>query len=139
VGQRGSRRPDYSFETKKHPVKKRGANTKTNVVLSYGFFVLAGEVVVIFAGFTVELVELAGFMVELDAVEFDVVVLAFETCAGVVATTGVDVLTGLLVVLFDAASPQAIPKALSPRTVESTITLFILFTDSYLSQRLLIY
>jgi hypothetical protein len=37
------------------------------------------------------------------------------------------VLAGLTGVLFAGASPQAIPSAPKPRTVESKITFFILF------------
>jgi hypothetical protein len=58
--------------------------------------------------------------------------------AGVATTTGV--LAGVagrfaLLALFAGASPQAMPRALNPRTVESAITFLILFSDSYLSQR----
>jgi hypothetical protein len=43
---------------------------------------------------------------------------------------------GLLVALLAGASPQAMPRALRPNAIESTITFFILFNDSYLSQRI---
>ncbi len=54
-----------------------------------------------------------------------------ETGAGVETAT----LAGLAFTLtLVPESPQAMPSALNPRTVESTITFFILFKDSYLSQ-----
>jgi len=69
---------------------------------------------------------------------FALVVFAGEFTAGVFAgsVTGVAVLTGAGVetfaglfafALFAGASPHAIPSALNPRTVESTITFVILF------------
>lgn len=69
--------------------------------------------------------------------------LAAGVAAGVEITTGVDTgagvealaaFAGLALALLAGASPQAMPSALNPRTVESTITFFILFKDSYLSQ-----
>jgi hypothetical protein len=42
-----------------------------------------------------------------------------------------------LLVLF-ADSPQAMPRAPMPRTVESKITFFILVTNSCLSQRFML-
>lgn len=65
-------------------------------------------------------------------------VLALPLVAGVVLTgvlagvlTGAGVVAGVLFAgfvfaLFAGASPQAIPKAAKPRTVESAITFFIL-------------
>ena len=88
----------------------------------------AGDAVV-FAGFIVfaGAVELAGF-----ALLFPVLVaagVAVFTGAGVAVLAGAIVLAGLLALfaVLLAASPQAIPKALRPRTVESTITFVILF------------
>jgi hypothetical protein len=90
---------------------------------SYGFFTLA-----LFA--IVELVDiLLAFMFEVLPI---VELLVFMFDIGVVAEAGVIVLTGagvarltLTLTLVFAASPQAMPIALNPRTAESTITFFI--------------
>ncbi len=104
---------------------------------------MVGEGIGVFialAGFIFELagaiVELAGFMLE-----FIGVILLFD---GAVVLAGAIVLAGVTVLVeFDGLaftltlvpeSPQAMPRALNPRTVESTITFVILITDSYLSQ-----
>ena len=98
-------------------------------------------------GTGVFIVELVGFMFDggivLAGFIFDIFVeLAGVIGAGVetgavltgVTTVVLDTFAGLTVTLVFAESPQAIPSALNPRTVESTITFFILFKDSYLSQ-----
>jgi hypothetical protein len=60
---------------------------------------------------------------------------AIALAAFAIALAALDIaLLALAVALFEAASPQAIPKAPIARTAESTITFFILFKDSYLSQ-----
>ena len=64
-----------------------------------------------------------GFIVELPGVAM--LLGGVEIGAGVLTETGVETFAGLTVTLVLALSPQAIPKALSPRTVESTITFFI--------------
>jgi hypothetical protein len=77
------------------------------------------------AGLTVSAALLAVFAV--------FAVLAAGVAAGVAGATvaagaGVAAFAGLLAVLFaGAAPPQAMPIALRPRTVESTITFVILF------------
>jgi hypothetical protein len=89
------------------------------------------------AGFTLLLVVLAGF-----ALAFAGVALAFTAgvvagvLAGVEVLTGAGVFAGLLAFALFAASPQAIPRALNPRTVESTITFVILFKTPNLTQRI---
>jgi hypothetical protein len=79
-------------------------------------------VVVVLAGFAVLVVDV------FDVVVLDVVV--FDT-AGVEVLTGATLVVVLVFALFAltftfADSPQAIPRALRPRTVESTSTFFIL-------------
>jgi hypothetical protein len=76
----------------------------------------------------------AGLVAEFDVVEFALFVV-FEaagveagvlTGATLVVLAALALFAGLLVLaLLLAASPQAIPRALRPRTVESTITFFI--------------
>ena len=88
-------------------------------------FAFAGAIVL--AGFAFAGAALAGVATG-TVVVFVVVVLV------VVVVFVVAVLAALLALLAGAASPQAMPSALNPRTVESTITFFILFKDSYLSQ-----
>lgn len=95
--------------------------------------------------------ELAGFMFEFGAIVFDgfmfefgAIVFVFEAAGvatGAAVATGAGVAAGLFTVLLAGASPQAIPRALNPRTVESTITFVMLFSDSYLFSKmyLLIY
>lgn len=85
--------------------------------------------------------ELAGFMLEFIGVTllFDgAIVLAGVVLAGAIVLAGVTVLVefdGLAFTLtLVPESPQAMLRALNPRTVESTITFVILITDSYLSQ-----
>ncbi len=91
------------------------------------------------AGF---IVLLAGFIELLFAVElFDIELLAvIGVLIGVLIAAGV--LAGVAGLLFAgallAASPQAMPRALKPRTVESAIT-FLILSDSYLSQRFYLY
>lgn len=93
-----------------------------------GFIVeFAGAIVL--AGFIVEFagaIVLAGFIVELAGAEF--VVAAGETAATVGA--GVATITGLtafvLFALLLAVPPQAIPRALRPKTAENTNTFVIL-------------
>lgn len=90
--------------------------------------------------FELVVVVLPAALLPFDMVEFEVEVLPVFEVAGVEAgvLTGATfvVLTLVLVLLalalLLAASPQAIPRALRPRTVESTITFFI-------SKKLLIY
>jgi hypothetical protein len=99
-------------------------------LFSYGF-VAVGDAVA-FAG----LFALAALLAL--PVVLVVVVLVVLVTAGVV--TGVAVIVFVTFALFAgrlaltltlvAVSPQAMPIALNPRTVESTITFFILFTDS---------
>jgi hypothetical protein len=91
--------------------------------------------------FMVELLLVDMFVDLAGPLEFDVFVmllgmLVVATGAGVLA--GIT-LTGLLVLLalFEAASPQAIPKAPSPRTAESAIAFFICLQTPILSQRLI--
>jgi hypothetical protein len=76
--------------------------------------------------------DLAAFdEVELLVVEFDGIVFA-GVCAGVLAgIVFMLVLAGLVLALFVADSPQAIPSAPIARTAESAIAFFILFTNSY--------
>ena len=88
----------------------------------------AGVAALVFGAF-------AGGVLVFGALAFGAV--TFVAGVAVLTGAGVDVFTlfaGLLA-LFEAASPHAIPRALKPRTVESKITFFILFTNSYLSQR----
>jgi hypothetical protein len=88
---------------------------------------------VVFAGAVV----LAGLLAEFVVVEFDVVVLVVAGVLTGATLVVLALLAGLLAFeLLLAASPQAIPKALIARTVESTITFFIFITNSYLSQRI---
>jgi len=89
----------------------------------------------------------AGFIAELAAGAlaaglFAFVALAAGTLAAGVAT-GAGVLAGVAAGLFAlfagalvAASPQAMPSALNPRTVESTITFVILFKTPIYTQRI---
>jgi membrane glycosyltransferase len=73
----------------------------------------------------------------LPVLEVDIVVLVVATGAGVLAGI-VLVLAGFVVLaLFVAASPQAIPNAPNPRTAESAITFFICLQTPILSQRLI--
>jgi hypothetical protein len=66
-----------------------------------------------------------------------VVVVLVVVVLVVVVVFVVAVLAGLLAALLAGASPQAMPRALRPNAIESTITFFILFNDSYLSQRII--
>ena len=98
----------------------------------YGLFVALGEAVVLAGRFA-----LAALLVLPVAELLAVLVPALAFVAGVGDIAGVgDGLFALALALFAgrfallAASPQAMPIALKPRTVESTITFFILFTDS---------
>ena len=98
-------------------------------------------------GTGVFIVELVGFIFDGGVVLAGFIFDTFVELAGVIGAgvvTGA-VLTGamtvvlvtfagLTVTLVFEESPQAMPSALNPRTVESTITFFILFKDSYLSQ-----
>jgi hypothetical protein len=99
--------------------------------LCYGFLVAAGAgVAVLVFGALAAGAFVAGLLVALVAAG----ALAAGLAAGATVATGagVAVLAALLAfALFaGAASPQAIPRAPSPRTVESTITFFILFNNS---------
>ena len=81
---------------------------------------LAGAVLVVVELVTVVEFPLAAVLVVLVVFVVDVL-LAFD-----VAFAFAFAFAGLLAALFaGAASPQAIPRALRPRTVESTITFFI--------------
>ena len=92
-------------------------------------FAFAGAIV--FAGFA--FVALAGATVTGVAAGTVVVLVVVVLVVDVVFV--VAVLAGLaFALLAGAASPQAMPRALNPSTVESAITFFILFKDSYLSQ-----
>jgi hypothetical protein len=79
----------------------------------------------------------AGLLVLVFPTVFVGVVLVLVT-AGVVTGDAVTVLVTFallagrlaLTLTLVGVSPQAMPIALNPRTVESTITFFILFTDS---------
>jgi hypothetical protein len=97
--------------------------------------------------FALEVLPIVVLPVVLLAFMFDVLVLPIVVLpavfiagveAGVMVFAGVVVtrltLAFVLVLVF-AASPQAMPRAAKPRTVESAITFFICL-DSYLSQRL---
>jgi len=122
--------------TKKHPaIDEVLFRLSSYLQRNYGFFgaaVFAGFAASVFASFALFAGAFAaGAVVEWLAVllTFELVVLAaagVETGAGVCVLTAVLFAAGLLVALFEAASPQAMPKALRPRTVESTITFFIL-------------
>ncbi len=105
---------------------------KNSRIVKYYFLgeVFAGGAV---SAFLVASAEFAVFIDELLEAVFDgaeVIVLVLETGAGVVTDTGVDVLAGLFAgALLAGVSPHAIPKALSPRTAESTIT-FVIFLQT---------
>jgi len=80
-------------------------------------------------------------MLEFDM--FELLGLMFEFIAGDAA--GATVAAGVERFMFEfmfellallAGAPQAMPRALTPRTAESTITFFILFANSCLSQRM---
>ena len=109
----------------------------------YGFFVAAGEGDI--AGFMLLFMGLAlvaGFMVELPLLivfEGEALTAGVETGATVATGTGVAALAAgfALTFTFAPASPQAMPSALKPRTVESTITFVILFSDSYLFSKMI--
>lgn len=82
---------------------------------------------------------LAGFIAEL----FAGIMLLGVVFAGVIAGAGVltgatftAILLALLAVVLVGASPQAIPRALNPRTVENTITFVILFKTPIFTQRI---
>ena len=80
---------------------------------------LAGAVLVVVEFVTVVELPLAATLVVL-------VVFVVEVAFELAVLAAFAVLAGLLAELFaGAASPQAIPSALRPRTVESTITFFI--------------
>ncbi len=84
----------------------------------------------------------AGFMFDTGALTAGLFAFAGTLAAGVdtgATVTGAVVLAAAFAglaftLMLVPESPQAMPSALSPRTVESTITFFILFKDSYLSQ-----
>ncbi len=104
---------------------------------------MAPKGVAAFAGLIALLleVEFAGLIALLEF-EFggDIRSVLSDVGAGVAARVGVGVamLVGRLAFMFTlvAVSPQAMPRALKPRTVESTITFFILFRTPNLSQRI---
>jgi hypothetical protein len=112
---------------------------KRSNVRYYGFFVGAGEAVV-FAGFTAFVLVVAewfAFDVVLLTVVFDTIGVAVLTGAGVAVFTMAVLFAGLLTLtlVLVAASPQAMPRALMPRTAESAITFFICLQTPDLSQR----
>ena len=86
------------------------------------------------------IVELAGFMFDAGGAIAGVVVVI-----GVFAGTTVTLLAGMTTLAFagltftlvEVSPPHAMPRALYPRTVESTITFVILIKNSYLSQRII--
>ena len=127
-------------KTKKHLFRKRDAFEGKPSGIGYGFFVAAGAAFV-FAGFIVLFALVAGLAAFALAAEFvgaaEFVFTGLATGAGVAVLTGAGVFAGLFAVLFAGASPQAMPRALNPRTVESTITLVILFRTPNLSQRII--
>jgi hypothetical protein len=103
----------------------------------YGVLVALGDAEVL-AGLLAEaaLLVLPVEVVVLPTVLEVVLVVVAGVIAGVVTTRfafAFALLAGRLALL--AASPQAMPMALRPRTVESTITFFILFRLLNLSQR----
>jgi hypothetical protein len=109
-------------------------------VAARGYGVLRG--VALAFPLAVFVVGLFAFEVVFDVV-FDVVLVVFVVVAGVLTGAGVETVVLAFVlfafaleVLVFAASPQAIPSAPRPITAESTITFFMLFKDSYLSQRI---
>lgn len=93
-------------------------------MLAAGFIVLAAALVAGLAPIALALFALAAGVIAGATV---------ITGAGVEA--GVVLAAGLLAVLLAGASPHAMPSALNPRTVESTITFVILFiTPIYLKE-----
>jgi hypothetical protein len=104
-------------QTKKNTPPKRGVFLRSSET---DYFLFA---MVLLAGFIVLLVAMfEGFIFELP-----VAVFIAGLAAGATVVTGEAAgatLVGLLVVLF-AASPQAMPSAPKPRTVESKITFFM--------------
>jgi hypothetical protein len=127
---------------KKHPAVYQGALIRKVEKCCYGFLVGDGTALAGLLALLVEFVVLCEAF-EFVEVELPDVELVFVTGAGVVTVAGVETLVtlalaGLLALtLTFAESPQAMPRALTPRTAESTITFFILFEDSYLSQRII--
>lgn len=97
-----------------------GVAVAIGVFIAFAGFMFDAGVAVVLAGFTF----VAGTLVA--GVFAGAMVMVF---AGVATTTGL-----LTLALLAGVSPHAIPRALNPRTVESTITFFILIKDSYLSQ-----
>ena len=75
---------------------------------------------------------LAGFIFDIFVELAGVIGAGVETGAVLTggATVVLETFAGLTVTLVFEESPQAMPSALNPRTVESTITFFILFKDS---------
>jgi len=110
---------------------------------NYGFFVAAGAGAAVLAGFIALAAgaALAGLLAEFAGALAAGALAAgtFATGAGVVAAGVLTVTAFALFALFAgalvAASPQAIPRALNPRTVESTITFFILFKTPNLTSK----
>ncbi len=97
--------------------------------------------VALFAPFAGDIV-LAGFIALLLAAPLFELLLAIGVLTGA-GVAGAGVLAGVAGLLFAGAllagvSPQAMPRALNPRTVESAIT-FLILSDSYLSQRFYLY
>ena len=96
---------------------------------------MVGDAIGVLAGFIVELVVdmlLAGFIVELPVLDIFEAGGAIGVAIGVLIGAGVEAFIAgfALTLTFVPESPQAIPRALKPRTVESTITFVILFSDS---------
>ena len=94
------------------------------------------------AGF-IALLPFVGFIALLPFVGFIALLPLGMLLAGVLAGVDAGVLTGagvdaglLAFALLAGTSPHAMPRALKPRTVESTITFFILLITPNLSQRI---
>jgi hypothetical protein len=100
---------------------------------------LATGAIVVFAGFILltGAVEFAGFILLAGAFAAGAFAAgAFAAGAFAAGAFAAGALFAGLALFVVPVSPQAIPKAHITRTAESAITFIILFTNSYLSQRL---
>jgi hypothetical protein len=140
--------PEHHTKTRKHPANERSAFSINNSIQlkNYGFFVAFGAGALaagVLAGFIAELAAgalAAGLFALAGALPAGVfvagVVTGLATTAGVFAGAAFAGLLALFAGALLAASPHAIPSALNPRTVESTITFVILFKTPIYTQRI---